>query len=64
MHSTTMSSLGQTGGFNTTSGYGKKTLGVRRQMMATEHLINFAGVFSGTALDVPRSFAVRLRTEF
>jgi len=28
------------------------------------NLINFAGVFSGTALDVPRSFAVRLRTEF
>jgi len=28
------------------------------------NLINFAGVFSGTALDVPRSFAIRLRTEF
>jgi len=28
------------------------------------NLINFAGVFSGTALDVPRSFALRLRTEF
>ena len=27
-------------------------------------LINFAGVFSGTALDVPRSFSVRLRAEF
>ncbi len=28
------------------------------------NLINFAGVFSGTALDVPRSFAVRLRADF
>src|SRR6185369_3493566 len=28
------------------------------------NLINFAGVFSGTALDVPRSFALRLRAEF
>jgi len=28
------------------------------------NLINFAGVFSGTALDAPRSFAARLRTEF
>ena len=28
------------------------------------NLINFAGVFSGTALDVPRSFSVRLRAEF
>jgi len=28
------------------------------------NLINFAGVFSGTALDAPRSYAVRLRTEF
>jgi hypothetical protein len=28
------------------------------------NLINFAGVFSGTALDAPRSFALRLRTEF
>ncbi|KAK5064523.1 hypothetical protein LTR84_000356 [Exophiala bonariae] len=36
MHSTTMSSLGQAGGFNTTSGYGKKTLGVRRQMNGWE----------------------------
>lgn len=32
MHSTTMSSLGQSGGYNISSGYGKKTLGVRRQM--------------------------------
>ncbi|MBI2149227.1 MAG: TonB-dependent receptor [Acidobacteria bacterium] len=28
------------------------------------NVINFSGVFSGTALDVPRSFAVRLRTDF
>ena len=28
------------------------------------NLINFAGVFSGTAVDAPRSYAVRLRTEF
>ena len=28
------------------------------------NLINFAGVFSGTALDMPRSFALRLRSEF
>jgi hypothetical protein len=28
------------------------------------NLINFAGVFSGTALDVPRSFSLRLRAEF
>ena len=28
------------------------------------NLINFAGVFSGTAIDVPRSFSVRLRAEF
>jgi hypothetical protein len=28
------------------------------------NLINFSGVFSGTALDVPRSFSVRLRAEF
>jgi hypothetical protein len=28
------------------------------------NLINFSGVFSGTAIDAPRSFAVRLRTEF
>ena len=28
------------------------------------NLINFAGVFSGTALDVPRSFTLRLRSEF
>jgi hypothetical protein len=28
------------------------------------NLINFAGVFSGTAVDVPRSFALRLRAEF
>ncbi len=28
------------------------------------NLINFAGVFSGTALDVPRSFAIRARSEF
>jgi hypothetical protein len=28
------------------------------------NLINFSGVFSGTALNVPRSFAARLRTEF
>jgi hypothetical protein len=27
-------------------------------------LINFAGVFSGTAVDIPRSFSVRLRAEF
>src|SRR5262249_40862232 len=27
-------------------------------------LINFAGVFSGTAVDAPRNYAVRLRTEF
>ena len=28
------------------------------------NLINFSGVFSGTALDTPRNFALRLRTEF
>jgi hypothetical protein len=28
------------------------------------NVINFAGVFSGTAVDAPRSFAIRLRTEF
>ena len=28
------------------------------------NLINFAGVLSGTALDAPRSFTLRLRTEF
>jgi hypothetical protein len=28
------------------------------------NLINFAGVFSGTALDAPRSFSIRLRAEF
>ena len=28
------------------------------------NLINFAGVFSGTALDAPRSFTLRLRSEF
>ena len=28
------------------------------------NLINFAGVFSGTAVDASRNFAVRLRTEF
>jgi hypothetical protein len=28
------------------------------------NLINFAGVFSGTALDVSRSFTLRLRSEF
>ena len=28
------------------------------------NLINFAGVFSGTALDMSRSFALRLRSEF
>jgi hypothetical protein len=28
------------------------------------NLINFSGVFSGTALDVPRSYSVRLRAEF
>ena len=28
------------------------------------NLINFAGVFSGTALDMPRSFSIRLRAEF
>ncbi len=28
------------------------------------NLINFSGVFSGTALDVPRSFSLRLRAEF
>jgi hypothetical protein len=28
------------------------------------NLINFAGVFSGTAVDAPRSYGVRLRTEF
>jgi hypothetical protein len=28
------------------------------------NLINFAGVFSGTAVDAPRNFTVRLRTEF
>jgi hypothetical protein len=28
------------------------------------NLINFAGVFSGTALDMPRSFSLRLRAEF
>jgi hypothetical protein len=28
------------------------------------NLINFAGLFSGTALAVPRSFALRLQTEF
>ncbi len=28
------------------------------------NLINFAGVFSGTAIDAPRSFALRLRVEF
>ena len=28
------------------------------------NLINFAGVFSGTALDAPRNFALRVRSEF
>src|SRR5262249_11985213 len=28
------------------------------------NLINFAGVFSGTAVDAPRNYAVRLRAEF
>ncbi|MGH8246607.1 MAG: TonB-dependent receptor, partial [Gammaproteobacteria bacterium] len=28
------------------------------------NLINFAGVFSGTALDAPRRFAIRFHTEF
>ena len=28
------------------------------------NVINFSGVFSGTALDVPRSFSMRLRAEF
>jgi hypothetical protein len=28
------------------------------------NLINFSGVFSGTALDVSRGFALRLRSEF
>jgi len=28
------------------------------------NLINFSGVFSGTALDAPRNFALRVRTEF
>jgi hypothetical protein len=28
------------------------------------NLINFAGVFSGTAIDAPRSVAIRLRTDF
>jgi hypothetical protein len=28
------------------------------------NLINFAGVFSGTAIDAPRSFAIRIRTDF
>jgi hypothetical protein len=28
------------------------------------NLINFSGVFSGTALDAPRNFALRLRSEF
>jgi TonB dependent receptor/Carboxypeptidase regulatory-like domain len=28
------------------------------------NLINFAGVFSGTAVDAPRNFTLRLRTEF
>ncbi|PYR83169.1 MAG: hypothetical protein DMG18_13360 [Acidobacteria bacterium] len=28
------------------------------------NLINFAGVFSGTALDMPRSFTLRLKSEF
>jgi hypothetical protein len=28
------------------------------------NLINFAGVFSGTAIDVPRSFSLRLKAEF
>ena len=28
------------------------------------NLINFSGVFSGTALDMPRSFSLRLRAEF
>jgi hypothetical protein len=28
------------------------------------NLINFAGIFSGTALDAPRSFTLRLRSEF
>jgi hypothetical protein len=28
------------------------------------NVINFVGVFSGTALDVPRSFSLRLRSEF
>src|SRR5213594_3126926 len=28
------------------------------------NVINFAGVFSGTALDAPRSFTLRLRSEF
>src|SRR5262249_10513844 len=28
------------------------------------NLINFAGVFSGTALDVPRTFSIRLKAEF
>jgi hypothetical protein len=28
------------------------------------NVINFSGVFSGTAVDAPRNFAIRLRTEF
>src|SRR5262249_29512427 len=28
------------------------------------NVINFAGIFSGTALDQPRSFTLRLRSEF
>ena len=28
------------------------------------NLINFSGVFSGTALDAPRNFALRVRSEF
>jgi hypothetical protein len=28
------------------------------------NVINFAGLFSGTAIAPPRSFGVRLRTEF
>ena len=28
------------------------------------NLINFAGVFSGTAVDASRHFAIRMRTEF
>ena len=28
------------------------------------NVINFSGLFSGTALGVPRSYALRLQTEF